>query len=163
MRWRRDGDSWESSSEAAKRAYCVFCQAADRLKRGPRLPYFAADAWIGSGACARTLFVGLLRTFDTVHCKMPRHDSSKISSWCLKPLPPFTSPRSRIKQYRPLLMRTILVCAKLVIMWSMHCRKIASILDNSIRPPVLSVCKKIVGRSVGSLEKDSRKRSHFAD
>jgi hypothetical protein len=61
-----------------------------------------------------------LRILFVPNRMIPRHDSSKTSSWCLSPLPPFTNPRSRIRQRRPLLIRVSLMFAKRHIAHRMH-------------------------------------------
>jgi hypothetical protein len=63
----------------------------------------------------------------------PRHDSVSTTSWCRSPLPPFTGPRSRIRQYRPLLMRAQRVCANRPMRASLHRKARQSTLDTVIR------------------------------
>jgi len=69
------------------------------------------------------------RILDIANPANPRNDSTRTTSWCRRPLPPLTNPRSRIRQCCPLLMRASLIFAKRDIARSMHCGASASILD----------------------------------
>jgi len=69
----------------------------------------AVDAVRDSANVGRGFFIC---RFEMMNPKTPRHESSSMTSWCLRPLPPFTRPRSRIRQYRPLLMRASRLFAK---------------------------------------------------
>jgi len=74
---------------------------------------------------------------DIANPAMPRNDSTRTTSWCRRPLPPLTRPRSRIRQCCPLLIRASLIFAKRDIARSMHCRASASILDKTELLPLI--------------------------
>ncbi|MGY4312482.1 hypothetical protein ACVWW1_001785 [Bradyrhizobium sp. JR3.5] len=63
-----------------------------RSERGTAPRYSAVS--ICTGARRRRTLVATLKT----SLSRPRHEKSMTTSWCRNPLPPFTSPRSRIKQ-----------------------------------------------------------------
>ncbi|WP_461314606.1 hypothetical protein [Bradyrhizobium embrapense] len=65
---------------------------SDMSKRGTASRYSAVS--IRTGARRRRTPLATLKT----SLSRPRHEKSMTTSWCRKPLPPFTSPRSRIKQ-----------------------------------------------------------------
>src|SRR3984957_1368718 len=73
-----------------------------------------------------------VRILDIANPARPRNDSTRTTSWCRRPLPPLTRPRSRIRQCCPLLIRASLIFAKRDIACSMHCQVSASILDKAM-------------------------------
>ncbi|MBR1207217.1 hypothetical protein [Bradyrhizobium sp. AUGA SZCCT0124] len=70
--------------------------SANRVNAGSErgiAPRYSAVS-ICTGARRRRTPAAALKT----SLSKPRHEKSMTTSWCRNPLPPFTSPRSRIKQ-----------------------------------------------------------------
>src|SRR3984885_15447473 len=112
-----------------------------------------------TGAVVSLLPVRILEIIlEIANPAMPRNDSTRTTSWCRRPLPPLTRPRSRIRQCCPLLIRASLIFAKRDIARSMHCQVSASILDKTI--PVLLV--RILIRAAPIARLSAAAASHYS-